>query len=376
MKTTKKKSRAKSTASNEQKVKSAHKILDWIKANKLKFGVIVGSVLLVLAILIATVAVVLNMASAANSDVDTSGDSTTEENQIDFDQEITGEGDEAFNPNYEIGSDANLVAHFANLECDENCENVSDLKIGDLTLERGKNYEVTRGSVIITIFADTLKDLALGEYEVTFEIVEDGKKAMIGFRLVIEDNIPTCAENQVLENNQCIEKKEEQSTQTNNTTPAQTPAPAQPTQPNQQSVATDASGVPLVDYSTGVAAYMIPNNNAYKGSRAYYTANGGWEYGVFSLYSNYLMDLKYGRNASYGGSISYLCFSSFVYDFATMTISQASWDDSETPTCDRVRSEHPAIPSAEYLTSLLRKIHASGCYLNDVNWAYCRNPQW
>ena len=344
------------------------------KNKKVKVGIICA-ILAIITLICIAVAVLLNQSGTYNNkNENASGQETTiiEELTVDFNQKIPTEDGEDAKTSYELGDKNNFSIRFPDLKCNEQCSNVKNLKLNGRALEAKKDYEVKPGSVIIVIFSEYMETLEVGQFELTFEITSDEKGSIIGLDITITDDVPTCTDSQILEGNKCTEKKIEQPIATNTQKPAST------TPSNSNNTAWNEAS--LVDYSTGVAAYNIPEPNFHaKLSRAEYNANRGWESKVFETYASHLRQIKqYGENYTdfRNYSQSSLCFGRFDVDVDNMTISNPQWDTQPTSTCDRVRNEFPPVPSEQYLTDFFRKVAASDCYLTNTNGMYCRNPQW
>lgn len=119
-------------------------------------------------------------------------------------------------------------------------------------------------------------------------------------------------------------------------------------------------------------------------SRANYASVGGWEKAIQNLYQNYLAVLKdYGENyytsriassatGHYYTSMQQLCFTSLTLDISVMRITEASWDDEPTPTCDGVRGEYPSVPSLDYLNGYFQRLLTADCYIGSLGELICR----
>lgn len=88
-------------------------------------------------------------------------------------------------------------------------------------------------------------------------------------------------------------------------------------------------------------------------TRAEYTAAGGWENAVKMEWEH---KIPKQEGVEWGASVKHLCYAEFTINFETKTISHIQWNDEPTSTCDKVRNEHPPLPSADYLTNYLRSI--------------------
>lgn len=192
---------------------------------------IVTSLVLIIAIGISLL-ILFCQTNKSDSDEPKNEQSTTEDNskdktkdetsKVDFNQKVTGPDGEDFSPQYKLGSKSNLVARFPDLKCtNEKCENVDQVKLGKRTLKRGEDFEVKKGSIVITIFSTTLETLPAGEYELTFEVEsKTGKILRIGLKITVEDKNPTCKDSEVLKDGQCV-KKDNNSSESSTSKPSE-----------------------------------------------------------------------------------------------------------------------------------------------------------
>lgn len=111
-----------------------------------------------------------------------------DDDTINYGYSVTNVDGTEFKPIYANGSNENLSLRFADLECDENCSNVSNLKIGDLTLNVGEDYEVKRGSVIIIIYKKILQAIQSGQYNITFDIKNGDETISVGVKITITNS--------------------------------------------------------------------------------------------------------------------------------------------------------------------------------------------
>lgn len=130
--------------------------------------------------------------------------------ETDYMQDIVGENNIALNPVYYLGTKDNFTLKFKNLNCDETCSNVDDVKIGGKALTAGQDYVVKReDGVTLVIYAATLNKYEAGDSELTFRILQekDDHKELrtIGVKFEIKKAI-VCGENQIVENGQCVDK--------------------------------------------------------------------------------------------------------------------------------------------------------------------------
>ena len=107
---------------------------------------------------------------------------------VDFSQQVTNVDGTEFKPTYDAGSDDDLSVRFTDLECNEDCSNISNLKIGTKILKVGEDYEVKRGSVIIVIYKKILQAIQNGQYDITFEIKSGEKTISVGLKITIANS--------------------------------------------------------------------------------------------------------------------------------------------------------------------------------------------
>lgn len=107
---------------------------------------------------------------------------------VDFSQQVTNVDGTEFKPTYNAGSDDDLSVRFTDLECNEDCSNISNLKIGNKILKAGEDYEVKRGSVIIVIYKKILQAIQNGQYDITFEIKSGEKTISVGLKITITNS--------------------------------------------------------------------------------------------------------------------------------------------------------------------------------------------
>ncbi len=107
---------------------------------------------------------------------------------VDFSQKVTNTDGTEFKPTYDAGSDEDLSVRFTDLECNEDCSNISNLKIGNKILKAGEDYEVKRGSVIIVIYKKILQAIQNGQYDITFEIKSGEKTISVGLKITIANS--------------------------------------------------------------------------------------------------------------------------------------------------------------------------------------------
>lgn len=163
--------------------------------------------------------------------------------RVDFDQNITSEDGTELNHTFDAKADEDFVVRFADLECNEDCSNVSSVKIGDRTLEAGKDYEVERGSVIIKIFKKTMQTITNGKHDIVVKIEQNGKTVTVGVKITITNSVTT---NEQQEQNTESENNNEPSQ--NDSAPQPAPAP-EPTPAPEPEVPKTCSDLHNCDYN-------------------------------------------------------------------------------------------------------------------------------
>lgn len=103
-----------------------------------------------------------------------------EENIITIDETVSS---------YNVNSEEDFSFRFANLECNDDCSNVSSVKIGDQILKVGEDYEVKKGSVIITIFKKILKALSDGRHDIVVIVKQDEEVVTVSVNITIGENV-------------------------------------------------------------------------------------------------------------------------------------------------------------------------------------------
>lgn len=225
---------------NTEKIRQTKEIAEEFKRDRIK--VIIGIIMTVIALAMVVILVIYFCNKSTVSNEQTGPTSDTEElTEVDYNQKIVSVDDKEFSFNYELGSKTDFSVKFADLTCkDEQCENINNVKLGDKSLTRDKDYRVQQGSVIIIILANTMESLEIGEYDLICQITEHDKTMPVGIRFTVEDKIPTCKDDEVLDGNKCIKKQSEQvgakpttSKPSNNTNVSQpSNQPSQPAQSN------------------------------------------------------------------------------------------------------------------------------------------------
>lgn len=192
------------------KAEKAKPVEKKVSLSKQQIAMIAGVVALVVIIL---VGVIVWLALKKPEVVEKVEDETEvveveESDEIDFSQEVTGENGRPFEAEYQQGSEEDYVVRFPNLQCEEGCTNVADVKLGTKGLTLGTDYEVKKGSVIIILKEKLLAELKAGNYELTFTVTEDEETLTVGVKFSVKA-APTCAEDEELKAGKCVKKEEE-----------------------------------------------------------------------------------------------------------------------------------------------------------------------
>lgn len=184
-----------------------------VSLTKQQIAIIVGVVALVLIALVGVIVWLALKKPEATEPVVDETEIVEEEtrDEVDFSQEVTGENGRPFEAEYQQGSEEDYVVRFPNLQCEEGCTNVADVKLGTRVLTLGTDYEVKKGSVIIILKEKFLAELKAGKYELTFAVTEDEETVTVGVKFSVKA-APTCAEDEKLEAGKCVkdEKKDEE----------------------------------------------------------------------------------------------------------------------------------------------------------------------
>ena len=126
---------------------------------------------------------------------------------VDYDQTVTNADGSSFNKTFKVGSSEQYAIRFPDLTCKESCKNISSVRMGDQLLKNGLDYEVKEGSVIIVLLKRLLASLKTGDYNLTFEYNDGETTKKIGVSIKIENETPTCNEDQVLAIGECVAKE-------------------------------------------------------------------------------------------------------------------------------------------------------------------------
>lgn len=181
-----------------------------VSLTKKQIGIIAGVVALVVIILVGVIVWLALRKPEVTESVEDETEAVVEENQdeVDFTQEVTGENGRPFEAEYQQGSEEDYVVRFPNLQCEEGCMNVADVKLGTKVLTLGADYEVKKGSVIIILKEKLLAELTAGNYELTFTVTEDEETVTVGVKFSVKA-APICAEDEELKVGKCVKKEED-----------------------------------------------------------------------------------------------------------------------------------------------------------------------
>lgn len=180
-----------------------------VSLTKQQIAIIVGVVALVLIALVGVIVWLALKKPEVTEPVTDETEIVEEEtrDEVDFSQEVTGENGRPFEAEYQQGSEEDYVVRFPNLQCEEGCTNVADVKLGTRVLTLGTDYEVKKGSVIIILKEELLMELKAGDYELTFTVTEDEEMVTVGVKFSVKA-APTCAEDEKLEAGKCVKDEE------------------------------------------------------------------------------------------------------------------------------------------------------------------------
>lgn len=181
-----------------------------VSLTKQQIAIIAGVVALVVIILVGVIVWLALRKPEVTEPVEDETEVVVEEKQdeVDFTQEVTGENGRPFEAEYQQSSEEDYVVRFPNLQCEEGCTNVADVKLGTRVLTLGADYEVKKGSVIIILKEKLLAELTAGNYELTFTVTEDEETVTVGVKFSVKA-APTCAEDEELKAGKCVKKEEE-----------------------------------------------------------------------------------------------------------------------------------------------------------------------
>lgn len=205
------------------------------KPTRKQLGIICG----VIAVLVAALAIGLTFILNRNQpQTETSGDTETTQDEpiVDYNQKITDKDGGEFKAEYQAGSEQSFAMRFSDLKCEDNCKNVSEVKLGDKTLKQGEDYKVESGSIIIVLTENFMKSLKADKYDLAIAVIDGDKTLFYGVKFTVKPE-PTCGEGETLEKGKCVKKPEEQPTQgqTGNTSATTTkPSNSQSTTPPSQ----------------------------------------------------------------------------------------------------------------------------------------------
>ena len=126
---------------------------------------------------------------------------------VDYDQTVTNADGSSFDNSFRVGSSEQYAIRFPDLICRDGCKNISSVRMGNQLLKNGLDYEVKEGSVIIVLLKRLLASLKTGDYNLTFEYNDGETTKKIGVNIKIENETPTCNEDQVLTDGECVTKE-------------------------------------------------------------------------------------------------------------------------------------------------------------------------
>lgn len=179
------------------------------KLTKKQIGMICGVAAVLVVALVVVLVLVLGRKPArdeASDDVET----VLEEQEIDYGQKVTSEDGGTFKAEYQAGSEKSFAVRFADLECEDSCKNVSEVKLGKKTLKLGEDYEVKKGSIIIILTEDFMKSLKAGKHDLIIAVTDEDETRLYGVKFTVKAE-PTCEEGETLEKGECVKKDEEES---------------------------------------------------------------------------------------------------------------------------------------------------------------------
>lgn len=209
---------------------------------KQQIYIICGIAVVLVIALIAALVFALNH-NQAQPDTQDNTETTQTEPKIDYNQKITSADGGEFKTDYQQGSEVDFSARFSDLKCEDNCKNVSEVKVGNKTLKQGEDYEIKSGSIIVILKATFLDSLQAGKFDLVVAVKDGDTTNLYGVKFTVKP-APTCGEDEVLEKGECVKKPEEQPSQnqtsndmskpnSNQTTkPSQSSQPSQPTAPS------------------------------------------------------------------------------------------------------------------------------------------------
>ncbi len=189
---------------------------------------LIGGIILAVLVVIGIVVLLFWLNRDTQEPADDTSDQTSEQLEIDYNQKVTNPLGGSFSPIYQQGSNADFAVRFVDLNCsDDQCSNVKNVKFAGKALASDA-YTVKRGSVIVVLKADTMKNLKVGQYTLSFEIDEEGKTQLIGVRVKVTSSEGTCPEGQTMQDGQCTNGKAEDDEKPEADKPDQKPEDSKP----------------------------------------------------------------------------------------------------------------------------------------------------
>lgn len=247
------------TKTNIKKPSTKQDGIDKQKPTKKQLGIICG----VIAVLVVALVVVLILVLGHNQPQEETSDNseiTQDKPTVDYNQKITDKDGNEFKAEYQAGSEQSFAMRFSDLKCEDNCKNVSEVKLGGKTLKQGEDYEVQSGSIIIILSENFMKSLKADKYDLVIAVIDADKTMLYGVKFTVKPE-PTCGNDETLEKGECVKKSEEQLTQnqTGNATtkPSNSQPTTQPSQPSQPSTPSKSQAQINCENQTGPIGYAV-----------------------------------------------------------------------------------------------------------------------
>lgn len=254
------------------------------KPTKEQIGLICGIVAVLVAALAIILIIVLNH-NQSQTETPDNIETTQDKPTVDYNQKITGKDGGEFKAEYQAGSGQSFVMRFSNLKCENDCKNVSEVKLGDKVLKQGEDYKAESGSIIIILTENFMQSLQADKYDLVIAVIDADKTSFYGVKFTVNPE-PTCGEEETLEKGECVKKLEEQpaQNQTGNTTtkPSNNQSTTQPTQPSQPTTPSKSQAQINCENQTGPIGYARifrpQSSNPYNlpDWNTYWTPGGDW----------------------------------------------------------------------------------------------------
>lgn len=231
--------RPSATSTNNDKTPTKQSGKGKFKLSKKQIGII-GAVVAVLVMALVAVLILVLGRKQPQAETDNTPDMTETAQTVDYKQKITSEDGSEFKAEYQAGSEKSFAMRFSDLKCEDDCKNVSEVKLGNKDLKQGEDYEVKSGSIIIILTESLMKSLKADKYDLVIAVIYDDKTAFYGVKFTVKPE-PTCGDDETLEKGECVKKEEEKPSQnqtgqvSGNTTKPSTQQPTTPSQPTQPS---------------------------------------------------------------------------------------------------------------------------------------------